>query len=255
MEWEYMGRVLTYLEEDSDKALDGLNFIFTDSQDVLPEHDKNTVVFLIGNEQYQIPAYHSEVKCVFANYVKSDCEAGNVYPIPHGIMKGVPRLPYKPMKDRPIDVLFIGWCHGRRGEVLQNLANRLKDRYNIVFSHQNSATLIPSVYGPDYLWNSKICLDLFGGHGPETFRYYESLMYGCATISQTKPRHWVYEESPAIFIDSWFDYDAICKKIEELLADTENLEKIGRQSREYFFWNYDESSVAIHIFHKLLEQG
>lgn len=249
MEIEYWCRVFTEMENRVD---DNLHFIFTDSQDSLPQRDKNTVVVLASNEQYRIPTYHQDVLAVFTNYVKSDCVAGNIFPVPHGIMYRLPRLPYKPMMDRPIDVCFCGWLHGRRQEVLQNIYSRLNGKCNVFMQQHNSATMPPHLYGIDILWNSKIVLDLFGGHGPETFRYYESLLYGCATISQKKPDHWVYKDSPAIFLDSWFDYDLICNKILDLLSHPDELEQLGKKSRRFFFERYNEPVVASYICQKLL---
>lgn len=250
MEYGYWANVFTELE----KLGDSHYFVLTDSQSSLPDDfDKDTVVVLIGNERYTLPEYRKWVKAIFTHYVKSDCEGDNVFPVPHGLMYKLPVLPYKPLSNRKIDVLFCGWMHGRRSEVLRNLSMRLDGKVNCHFSHQNSATLIPSVYATDYLWNAKINLDLFGGHGPETFRYYESLLYGCVTVSQKKPDTWVYKDSPALFIDNWFDYDNIAGLILGLLTDPVKMEEISKKSREYYFNKYTEDRVALHIHNKLKE--
>jgi hypothetical protein len=55
------------------------------------------------------------------------------------------------------------------------------------------------------LSDTKICL-VPKGVSYETFRYTEAFASGCIVITTVKPSHvntWFYENSPAIFIDSW----------------------------------------------------
>lgn len=250
MEYNYTFRLIKAL---SRVLTDEWKLILT-GEDCLPPSDGHdpmkTIVFHISDERYGIPSFAKNVKAVFKHYVKSDCEAGNVYPIPQGDMTSFLQLPYRAMKDRSIDVFFSGNWHTSRRGILEGLQSRLKDKFNVVFLENNVVSMVQPTYS-HYMMDSKISLDLSGALGPETFRYYESLMAGCITLSYKKPENWIYRNSPAI-TPRWDDLDSVANGIEKLLDNKDDLDRIGKFGMSSIEKRVEEERVvAKHILTKI----
>jgi len=140
----YFGKVLALV--DQKMAGCSLDFVMTWRLDQVPMQGKNVVVFLIGDEKSQLPAYAGQVKAIFkTGGVKPFCPinlgspiysalevlretrnrlkrwqrrwhngrgnvAGrlNIFPIPLGYHAQVD-LPLVPMARRKWDIFFAGW--------------------------------------------------------------------------------------------------------------------------------------------------
>lgn len=246
MEWNYTMNIIYELSLLLD---DSWLLIFTDQMGSLPNFDgvpkENVIVILIGDEDARIPAYHDQVGYVFKHYLNSDCEAGNVYPIPQGLMTGLLNLPYRKIEDRGTDLMFFGNPHGSRKAILQGLYDRLKDKCNVFFGEGNAETFKMHKYS-HRLFDSKISLDLMGGKSSETFRYYESIFYGCVTLSYPKKENWIYRNNPTI-VPNWNDLDSVANDILNLLGDTRKMQEISERSVNYWALRLAPSVVASKI--------
>jgi glycosyltransferase involved in cell wall biosynthesis len=242
MEWLYLPQLLKELSKYLD---DSWRVIFTGENDLpnLEGHDpEKVVVFQISDERYGVPNFSSRVKAVFKNYVKSDKEAENVYPIPQGPMTGFLHLPYRKPEDRSIDVFFSGNWHTSRRCILDGLKQRLSDKYRVVFLENNAATMVQQTYS-HFLMDSKINCDLHGGICAETFRYYESLAAGCATLSYQKPDNWIYRKNPTI-VPNWDNLDEVAETIINLLEDKEKLSELSTESAKFYEKRYSPEYVV-----------
>jgi len=242
MEWKYTFSLITEL---SKHLTDQWKLIVT-GENSLPDlegHDpRKTIVIQISDERYGIPPFAKDVKAVFKHYVKSNQESGNVFPIPQGCMTGFVDLPYRKARDRSIDVFFSGNWHTSRRGILEGLKERLDDKCNVVFLENHCVSMVQPTYS-HYLMDSKISLDLTGALGPETFRYYESLKSGCATLSYQKPDNWIYKNNPTIIPD-WNNLDKVADGILKLLGDEKTLEGICKGSADFQHRRYYLHSVV-----------
>jgi hypothetical protein len=254
MEFRYISEIIYHLDE-----LLGYNHplkvIWTDNKSSLPITGKDVIVIQHSDERYGIPSYHKDVAAIFKHYVKSDCEAGNIYPLPLGYMPMVINLPSIPIQHRPIDVIFTGENHTNRFVILQELAQRLNGKCNFQFGRNNSVSLI----GPHYaevMINSKISLALPGALTNESYRPFESMKFGCVTLNATKnnPDNWVWRNTPMVDVD-WNNYDETANKILNLLSTPHVMEDISRQSVIHYKNTYREDRVALYIFNKLKEKN
>lgn len=254
MEWGYTMDVIYNLSLFLD---DSWLLIFTDQVASLPSFDgtpkEKVIVVLVGDEDARVPPYYNQVGYVFKHYLKSDCEAGNVYPIPQGLMTGLLNLPYRKIEDRSTDLMFFGNPHGSRKAILQGLYERLHDKCKVFFGEGNAETFKMHNYS-HRLFDSKISLDLMGGKSSETFRYYESLRYGCVTLSYPKKDNWIYRDSPTI-IPNWDDLDSVAEEILNLLSDTKRMQEISIKSFTHWQQKLSASSVALKMVGVLLEKN
>ena len=109
-----------------------------------------------------------------------------------------------------------------------NSVNKLSDKYDVTFTSQFRTGLSLQDYW-DKLSNSKICLAP-NGLSPETFRYSESLAFGCIVITNVKIDAWFYENSTAIFIDDWSEVTE--EFINNLLIS--NIDEKYEQNLDYY---------------------
>jgi hypothetical protein len=250
MEWTYTPALIKHL---STKLDDSWKLIWTGENDLpsLEGHDpQKTIVFQISDEKYSEPSFHKNVKAVFKHYVKSDCDFGNVYPIPQGVMTGFVQLPNRKPKDRSIDVFFSGNWHTSRRGILEGLSQRLSGKCNVVFLENHCVSMVQPTYS-HYMMDSKIVLDLSGALGPETYRFYEGLAAGCTVLSYQKPDNWIYRSNPS-FVPDWGNLDQVSQTILELLSDEKSLEVRSQQGEDFFNSRYNyENVVENHILPKL----
>ena len=254
MEWGYTMDVIYSLSLFLD---DSWLLIFTDQFNSLPSFDgfpkEKVIVILVGDEDARIPPYHNQVGFVFKHYLNSDCEAGNVYPIPQGLMTGLLNLPYRNIEDRSVDLMFFGNPHGSRKAILQGLYERLKDECNVFFGEGNAETFKMHNYS-HRLFDAKISLDLLGGKSSETFRYYESIRYGCVTFTYPKKDNWIYRDAPVI-VPNWDDLDSVAQDILNLLSDTKKMQFISESCVNHWEVRLSAPTVALKIYVILKRKG
>ncbi|MBN2530558.1 MAG: hypothetical protein JXR76_29495 [Deltaproteobacteria bacterium] len=166
---------------------------------------------------------------------------------------------------RKYDIAFVGSVAGREYSNLSikaylqppkslarqrmaDVAERIQQKYsdiNVYLKATKSFEESFSDQGRQYssiLADTKISL-VPRGDVLESFRYFESMRYGCVVVCEPQPELWFYTNSPAIEVKNWDDAENI---IVELLKHPDRLKWLQKQSLEY--WNDICSEEAISLF-------
>jgi len=93
------------------------------------------------------------------------------------------------------------------------------------------------------MMDSKICLAP-RGTSFETYRFFESMRYGCVVITEALPPYWFYAGSPAIQIEDWSKLGGI---LESLIKDKDTLKEIHQQSLEWWQSKCSESALGTYM--------
>lgn len=248
-EWHYIMNIFRCLES---RGLSKYKCIFTDNLLTLPaQPDENTIVFIVSDEHYNIPVYAKNVKMIFKNYVFPEQESLNIFPIPQGHNKDLIFFPYKDINSRKYDVSFQGNFHTTRPMVIKSILEEINSRklnINLLFKNTQDAFEYSN-----NLSESKISLCLDGQVTPESFRFFESSILGCAIIGSCNyPKNWIYNQDHYIKVN-WRNPKDIVDKIELLLTNPNLLEEYALKS--YQAWNhlYKPENVCDYIINKLNE--
>lgn len=195
------------------------------------KNDKNYKIAIhAGNERLYDPKYYDSFNIIFRFYLSEKCDFNKIFPLnigfnssgEHGIFpdKG------NKLSERTNDVFFMGNKLVRM-EFYDSI-NKLSDKYDISFTNGFRTGLSVQSYW-DRLSNSKICL-VPNGVSPETFRYSESFASGCIVITKDKINTWFYENSPAIFVNSWSEVTE--EFIEKILSS--DIDEKYKQNLDYY---------------------
>lgn len=197
----------------------------------------------------------------------------NVYPIPLGYYRQLD-LPIKAISERRCDVFFAGSIkNSSKATLLAKIKGLLRSPKTIsrlsmiscVSQWKNAENYTLDVSQTarfphadqssellDYserLMDAKICLAP-RGTSLETFRYFESLRYGCILISEPVPDHWFYQDSPAIYLNNWNDLPAV---IEDLLSDKKRLFELHHKALDWWQNYCSPEAVALSMERFLLQ--
>jgi hypothetical protein len=186
-----------------------------------------------------------------------------VYEIPLGFYKQED-LPIKDFLSRDYDTYFRGSMinHKKVGSLLSRFS--LKSPKNLSRDRMIEKLMLLKNKSPDInielslidkflhgqskissdsysldMMNTKICLAP-RGTSFETFRFFEGLRYGCIVVTETLPKHWFYEGSPAIEIKDWSQLDDI---LIELISSKEAM--LERHQASLNWWNSKCSEYAV----------
>ncbi|MGB3515679.1 MAG: hypothetical protein WBA43_04430 [Elainellaceae cyanobacterium] len=214
---------------------------------------------------------HLRIAC--NNLMRRRVSKGNVYPIPLGYYRQLD-LPIKAISERTCDVFFAGSIkNSSKATLLAKIKSLLRspktisrlsmiscisqwentENYTIDvsqtarFPHADESSELLDY--SEKLMNAKICLAP-RGTSLETFRYFESLRYGCILISEPVPKHWFYEDSPAIYLDNWNDLPAV---IENLLSDEKRLLDLHHKALDWWQNYCSPRAVALSMERFLLQ--
>jgi hypothetical protein len=182
------------------------------------------------NEVRYSPKYYEFFDIIFRNYLQEKCDYNKIFPINIGFNSSGQYNIYpnkgNKLSERTNDVFFMGNKLVRRE--FYNSINKLSDKYDISFTNGFRTGLSLQDY-LDRLSNSKICL-VPNGMSPETFRYSESFASGCIVITKDKINAWFYENSPAIFVNSWSEVTE--EFINNILSS--NIDEKYEQNLDYY---------------------
>jgi hypothetical protein len=253
----YIKNIIKELE----KHLDNISIIITPNINNLPNTKFKKVVILIGDELGRLglsPYSNLDVLCVFRTFNhKNRYDDKYIYPIPIGYnwtmhsdrsKKMKQFYPNKLIGDREIDIFFSGniTSNFSRNIMINNL-EPLKKHYNI-FSYITNTfrTGIEIDQYYKYLGNSKIILSP-DGTSVDCFRYNEAVASGCIVITTTKEDLWYYNNSTAIFINSW---DELNKNLIDNILNSD-MNSLYSKTMEYYNNTLSEKSVANYIVEKI----
>src|SRR6266478_4774001 len=207
-----------------------------------PAVNEETVLIILSDELYRVPKKIA-ARAVFKQYV-SDQDNESI-PFPLGVRRGLPCLSPKPIKQRTIDVGFVGRTYPHRKTFLAELTNHPKlKRFRLELTCE--ARLSISDYS-EFLNNTKISICLGGNSSPETFRYFESTKLGCIVITPKLPANILYASHPGIQVDEIDDVDRVAAVLESVLQTPERHEALQQQSLSAWQMRYSPQSVAAMI--------
>ena len=168
--------------------------------------DDDTVLIILSDELYRVPPPLPAL-AVFKQYAAAEDQIS--IPFPLGFRRGFPVIAPRSMKERPIDVGFLGRMYPHRRAFLSELSNhpRLKS-----FRLQlTSETRVSVQEYSDFLNSSKVSLCLPGNCSPETFRFYESMKIGCIVVSARMPDNELYRSHPGFEIDDISNVNGVAR--------------------------------------------
>ena len=197
----------------------------------------------------------------YARQQRRDGVGPPIYTIPLGYANQH-TLPVKPIDARAVDVFFAGsvthkcypaWSLKRWFGTPKDLARRqmlaglewatqrlpgLNVDLRLQSNFRDSINASAAAYS-EGMMNARICL-VPRGASLETYRFFEAMRYGCVTISEALPRHWFYEDTPAIQVMHWRELPDI---LASLLADPDGLR--ARHEATLVWWQDRCSEAAL----------
>jgi hypothetical protein len=213
-----------------------------DKLDIPPEVNEETVLIILSDELYRVPKKIA-ARAVFKQYV-SDQDNESI-PFPLGVRRGLSCLSPKPIKQRTIDVGFVGRTYPHRETFLAELSNHSKlKRFRLELKCE--ARLSISEYS-DFLNNTKVSICLGGNSSPETFRYFESTKLGCIVITPKMPANTLYESHPGIQVGEINNVDDVAAVLQCVLQAPEEHEAFQQRSLLAWETQYSPQAVATTI--------
>lgn len=207
-EYDYLKKIVEYLNLNLD---DNYHlYIIHDKFNSKIINEKNVVKIAIhiGNEVKFSNKNYDKFDYIFRFYLEHKCDYKKIFPISIGYNSSgkdnniIFRNNIK-LTNRKCDVFFMGNKNVRKS--FYNSVKKYIDIYDLRFTDGFRKGLSINEY-LDQLNNSKICL-VPSGSSPETYRYTEAFASGCIVITTSKVDSWFYENSPAIFIKKWSDFN------------------------------------------------
>lgn len=196
-----------------DKQLDEYSFVVTVEYDKLPDTKYKKIVFLIGENSYNVGTdiykSYTDIVAVFRDYCTGDKYDNKfVFPIPAGYNcrsngKVMTRMyPEKKISDRKYDVFYSGQPLPWRQPLIDAL-NELSKSFNIW--SQPTSGFRQGLDIDDYykaMGDSKICV-VPDGTSIDTYRFVEACGSSCIIITTRKPDLWYYRNAPLYYVDDW----------------------------------------------------
>jgi hypothetical protein len=196
----------------------------------------DAIVIQVGNEDHALPEITRRAFMLFTPYPPDGELPPNVRAIPLGYNGDVPEAEWKPFAERAVAVFFSGQLSEAREEFAREalraaampaLAGRTMA---INFTERFRTGIDPADYAR-HLMDARIALAPPGSQSPVTFRFFEAVRSGAAVISCPLPATWYYDEFPGIRLDDW---SALPDVLAGLLENKERLERMHRQTVEYY---------------------
>jgi hypothetical protein len=236
----YLNEIFGHLED-----LDNYHFIATEvnrhtGEFDLPEWGDHVVAMLVSNEHYKVPQHLDRVHRIWSQYVWK--ETDKLLALPLGPVYDIPVLPYRPPSERSLDVFFSGQKHHHRQGVSRwrELLEATGLKIEINETGYFRCGLNPQDYA-EKLMDAKVAL-CPGGGGLESFRLFEAMRSGCATISYGLPENRLYVGSPTRQFWEW--EELLVYTVRELLA---NIEEESKNALQWYKDFYEPAAVAQHI--------
>lgn len=252
-EWDHVQGTLTRLEHYLFNLgfADRFVFIVTSlADDIALAHNERTVVYQVSDEGHEIPAYAEDVFMAFKNYRPFEPTPDTIRIVPLGCNKDVPALPVQLIRDRSIDLYFIGRDEYRDDfyAAMDMLypEDRRGARIEIERAEGFRAGHSSEVYAHK-LAQTKIAL-CPRGVSHETFRIYEAMRSGCVVIAARQLPTWFTEGGPVIEIDDWTDLKGLA---DDLLSNEGKMQEISLQNRVWWEEKCSEEAVAHYMAREL----
>lgn len=204
-----------------------------------PTVDETTVVVILSDELYRIPKTFPAL-VVLKQYVPKEDKTS--IPFPLGVRRDFPSLLPKPMKERAIDVGFVGRMYPHRKGFLTELSRHARLRsFRLALSCERRLGLAEFA---DFLNDSRISLCLSGNCSPETFRYFESLKMGCIVVTPKMPDNDLYFNHPGIQVGDMNNLDEVATVLQSVLEASEEHDALQQKSLVAWESQYSPRAMA-----------
>ena len=255
-EWSYIQGVLENLNLDDSYRLYIVSTTpeldFTDK--VKLDNKRKNVIISLADEWSadNIPQDWKDNATVFKAYLKPEQEEDNVHHFPLGYNNKHKKLPYKPIKSRPIDVFFAGHIasvnrlHYMRWviEYFQELKPEERPNYEFAISKGFNLGLNGQEYSQK-LHDAKLVICPAGNVSMETFRHYEAMRSGAVVVSPRLPQTKIYKDAAICQVDKW-EYQ-VGDTIMDLLSDIDMLQLCQERQQQTYNNRFTVKSVAKYI--------
>jgi len=185
-----------------------------------------------------------------------------IYDIPLGYANQ-DDLPLRAIEQRSTDIYFAGgfinpnepwwsprrWLKTPKQVSREHMVNALRSmdialeaiNINLSLTQGPPSSHDAQMYSKSMM-DTKICV-VPRGSSLETFRFFESLRYGCITIHEELPDRWFYNEAPTIEVEKWSALEDI---VPQLLSDPDLLRT--KHERSLAWWRDVCSEAAVGRF-------
>lgn len=237
-EWDFYSKVCEIISKDDLVKKNKFRIYLTDPCCQINVQE-NDIVIATSMESYEIPNFINIPFLTFKQYVQNDIE-DKLYGIPLGLNYPEIHTPIIPLDERKIDLCFLGQYENRynRKHIIDFIKKEFQG-YNILIDSNKSVV--------EYylsLSNSKIVLALDGGLVPESYRFFESLRYGCIPIANEFLKSIdIYKNAPFIKVN-WNNLNEVSKIIKEQLLKISNKKLDNQHLINNYFWKEKYSPEA-----------
>ena len=235
------------------------------------QHDKKVLIWRSNeNKLNRVDELKKNYKHIFTNYYFDNTNSTSLQLGYHTETKNKTIIP---IKERLFGISFTGCLNRNRIQIASTLTN-IPNKWlslGMVFNKKLTLKIINGIvkwkYPNDYyqfndgfnnglneedynfiLKNTKIALCPKGWVNQETFRLYESMKWGCVVISEDLPNRSYYKGIPIVKVKDWSEGIEIAN---ELINDTNELEKLSKQNIQYYKNNLSPQATADLIIKKL----
>ena len=239
------------------------------------QHDKKVLIWRSNeNKLNRVNELKKNYKHIFTNYFWDNDNSTSLQLGYHTQTKNKTIIP---IKERLYNISFLGCLNRNRIPLASTLTN-IKTKWiamGMLFNKKLTYKIINSLlhykFNNDYyhfnegfnngldeedynfiLKNSKIALCPKGWVNTETFRLYESMKWGCVVISEELPERSYYKDIPIIKVKDWNEGVRIAN---ELIKDTNELEKLSKQNIQYYKNNLSPEASAELIIQTINKKG
>jgi len=164
--------------------------------DPMPEIEGDKIILMNADEQYRTPEEVKDpsVKMIFKQYCPDYQQNSKLRPIPLGPSKDIKVESKTNLKDRKLDVAFLGQIAYNRLDI-PKLANELDNSSlkSFFWFYQGFNNGLSKFDYSEIMSNAKIAICPHGTASPETFRFFESMEFGCVPLmNYDLPDFWFY---------------------------------------------------------------
>lgn len=241
------------------------------------------VLIVIADEREVFPCEEFlSYKAVFRAYGFPAGGDSRIHPFPVGYFNAAGSAKSVEFDQRGISVFFSGYLNRNRLDLYKqfrpvwwlprrNLPNnkhvreiarrsieKLTSKRNfpdavpggiIAFTEWFGKGLAPEEYAKT-LANAKIAICPPGFESHETIRHWEAMRLGCVVVSAPLPANLFYKDSPIIQLEDWSKLKPL---IADLLADSDKLCRLHRETTVWWEQNCSETAVARFMADVLLD--
>jgi glycosyltransferase involved in cell wall biosynthesis len=235
------------------------------------QHDKKVLIWRSNeNKLNRVDELKKNYKHIFTNYYFDKTNSTSLQLGYHTETKNKTIIP---IKERLFGISFTGCLNRNRIQIASTLTN-IPIKWlslGMVFNKKLTLKIINGLikwkYPNDYyqfndgfnnglneedynfiLKNTKIALCPKGWVNQETFRLYESMKWGCVVISEDLPNRSYYKGIPIVKVKDWSEGIRIAN---ELINDTNELERLSKQNIQYYKDSLSPQATADLIIKKL----